>query len=156
MKPRAVRSPLDLSVVRRSSRLIDNPLPSYIVYASDEEREYAFSKAVEIERGLKPWFPEFCEVHDSNLMRLVGFGYQIWVFLLIFAEKNLPKTDETILPVDEDGYETSTKHLAEKTGLSAGWRGFSIDHKFVDEDALVSQLTDSTTFKVILLFRNEV
>lgn len=52
--------------------------------------------------------------------------------------------------VDEEGEEFPTKYLALKTGLSGGWRGFAIDHELVDGDALVFQLTDRTTFKVIL------
>ncbi|KAK6916466.1 B3 DNA binding domain [Dillenia turbinata] len=174
MKPRALRSPVDISAVRRSSRLVDKPLPSYKdeptepvgrprkfgyvskyrdlsnrVYASDEEREYAFSKAVEVEQGLEPGFPSF--VKPMTQSHVTG-GF--WLGLPTdFCRKNLPKRDETIMLVDEDGYETPTKYLAQKTGLSAGWRGFSIDHKLVDGDALVFQLIDRTTFKVIPLFR---
>lgn len=51
--------------------------------------------------------------------------------------------------VDEDDNEFQTKYLADKTGLSGGWRGFSIDHQLVDGDALVFQLTKPTEFKVI-------
>ena len=51
--------------------------------------------------------------------------------------------------VDEDENEFQTKYLAEKTGLSGGWRGFSIDHQLVDGDTLVFQLTKPTEFKVI-------
>lgn len=50
--------------------------------------------------------------------------------------------------VDEDGQESLTKYLAEKTGLSGGWRGFAIDHRLVDGDALVFQLIKPTEFKV--------
>lgn len=50
--------------------------------------------------------------------------------------------------VDEDEDEFPTKYLAEKNGLSGGWRGFSIDHELVDGDALVFQLINPTTFKV--------
>lgn len=50
--------------------------------------------------------------------------------------------------VDEEGDEFETKYLAEKTGLSGGWRGFAIYHELVDGDALVFQLVSRTEFKV--------
>jgi hypothetical protein len=49
---------------------------------------------------------------------------------------------------DEDGDEFPTKYLADKTGLSGGWRGFSIDHELEDGDALVFQLINPAKFKV--------
>lgn len=38
----------------------------------------------------------------------------------------------------------------DKTGLSGGWRGFSIAHKLLEGDALVFQLIKPCKFKVIL------
>lgn len=61
----------------------------------------------------------------------------------------LPKKDATITLKDENGEEHDTTFLAYKKGLSAGWRGFSIYHELVDGDALVFQLVEPTTFKVI-------
>lgn len=52
--------------------------------------------------------------------------------------------------VDENEDESESKYLTQKNGLSGGWRGFAIDHELVDGDALVFQLTDPTTFKVII------
>lgn len=43
---------------------------------------------------------------------------------------------------------SETKYLAHKSGLSAGWRGFAIEHELVDGDALIFQLTEPTSFKV--------
>ncbi|GAB4853960.1 hypothetical protein Ancab_018168 [Ancistrocladus abbreviatus] len=65
-----------------------------------------------------------------------------------FCKTHLPKHDGTITLVDEDGNEWETKYLAGKTGLSGGWRGFSIDHQLVDGDALIFQLVKPATFKV--------
>lgn len=62
---------------------------------------------------------------------------------------HLPKHDEMISLVDEDGNESPVKYLAEKTGLSGGWRGFAIDHELVDGDALVFQLIKPTKFQVL-------
>jgi hypothetical protein len=52
--------------------------------------------------------------------------------------------------IDEDGEEYPTTYLAQKTGLSAGWRGFSIAHNLVDGDALIFELVKRTAFKVII------
>lgn len=65
-----------------------------------------------------------------------------------FCKEHLPDEDEMITLVDEDEDEFPTKYLAEKNGLSGGWRGFAIDHELVDGDALVFQLINPTTFKV--------
>nr|DAD41237.1 TPA_asm: hypothetical protein HUJ06_015560 [Nelumbo nucifera] len=67
-----------------------------------------------------------------------------------FCKMNLPKRDETIILEDENGEEHPTTFLAQKTGLSAGWRGFAISHELVDGDALVFQLVKRTTFKVLV------
>lgn len=60
----------------------------------------------------------------------------------------MPKHDETVVLVDEDDQEFSTKYLVHKFGLSAGWRGFSISHKLLEGDALVFQLIKNWKFKV--------
>ncbi|KAL5714193.1 hypothetical protein ACHQM5_016187 [Ranunculus cassubicifolius] len=66
-----------------------------------------------------------------------------------FCKSNLPKTDETITLVNENGDEFPTTYLVKKSGLSAGWRGFSIAHKLVHGDALVFELIKPTDFKVV-------
>ena len=51
---------------------------------------------------------------------------------------------------DEEGDEYPTVFLARKTGLSGGWKRFSVAHNLVDGDALVFQLIRPTKFKVII------
>jgi hypothetical protein len=53
--------------------------------------------------------------------------------------------------VDQNEDETQTYYLHLKTGLSAGWRKFSLDHKLVDGDCLVFELIKRNTFKVLRL-----
>lgn len=60
----------------------------------------------------------------------------------------MPKRDEMMTLVDEEDEESMVKYLAEKNGLSGGWRGFAIDHQLVDGDAVVFQLITRTMFKV--------
>ncbi|CAA6665245.1 unnamed protein product [Spirodela intermedia] len=47
--------------------------------------------------------------------------------------------------------ESSTLYLAEKNGLSAGWRGFAISHELVDGDAVIFELVSRATFKVHII-----
>ncbi|KAF7129982.1 hypothetical protein RHSIM_Rhsim10G0005900 [Rhododendron simsii] len=161
VKPKVPRQPVDLSAVRRSSRVADKPPTSYKeepieplgrarrsysfnrtnlanrVYASAEGRAYAIDRAEALQSGLESKFPSF------------GLPVQ-------FCEKHLPSHDEFIALLDEDDNESPTKYLADKRGLSAGWRGFAIDHELVDGDALVFQLIEPTKFKVYIIRVNQV
>ncbi|KAH0764502.1 hypothetical protein KY285_000373 [Solanum tuberosum] len=71
-----------------------------------------------------------------------------------FCISHLPKHDANIILVDEDGDEFSTKYLIGKSGLSGGWRGFSIAHNLVENDVLVFQLIETCKFKVHILREN--
>ncbi|KAK6916467.1 B3 DNA binding domain [Dillenia turbinata] len=117
------------------------------VYASDEARLRAKKKADELQSILRSEFPSV--VKPMKQSHVTG-GF--WLgFPLPFCRKHLPKHDEEIKLVDEDGHEWMTKYLSAKSGLSSGWRRFSIDHKLVDGDALVFQLIKPTTFKVHII-----
>uniref|UniRef100_A0A1D1Y4V5 B3 domain-containing protein Os06g0194400 n=1 Tax=Anthurium amnicola TaxID=1678845 RepID=A0A1D1Y4V5_9ARAE len=117
------------------------------VYASDEAREYAEEKAIALQSQLASKFP--------NLIKLMLQSHVTGGFWLglpkQFCVKHLPRKDTRMTLVDEDGKQSPTLYLAEKTGLSAGWRGFSIDHGLVDGDALVFELVTPTKFKVYII-----
>ncbi|MED6218720.1 hypothetical protein PIB30_029169 [Stylosanthes scabra] len=164
-------------VVRRSSRVANMPAPVYKevvidrvvisrsrrsgssygryrdyskrVYASDEAREEALEKADKIQSDLQSesGHPSFIK---SMLQSHVTGGF--WLGLSVqFCKMHLPKRDETLTLIDEDGDEYETLYLARKTGLSAGWRGFAIAHNLVDGDALVFELINRNTFKVYIV-----
>ncbi|CAO2142568.1 unnamed protein product [Urochloa humidicola] len=117
------------------------------VYATDEERCHATTKAEELEEELGTRFPLF--VKPMTQSHVTG-GF--WLGLPTpFCRKHLPKCDETITLLDEEDDESDTLYLARKMGLSAGWRGFAIDHKLVDGDCLVFQLIERTKFKVYII-----
>nr|XP_009403573.1 PREDICTED: B3 domain-containing protein Os06g0194400-like isoform X2 [Musa acuminata subsp. malaccensis] len=162
-----------LTPVRRSVRVASLPEPNYRevasdfvdrprrvlkrrglddrVYASDEAREYAQTKAEEIEAGLDPKFPSFVK---SMLQSHTTGGF--WLGLpIIFCNKHLPKRGATITLIDENGDESDTTYLAHKRGLSGGWKGFSINHELVHGDAVVFQLIKTTTFKVYIIRASE-
>lgn len=117
------------------------------VYATDDERAYAISKAEELEQELGSTLPIF--IKPMTQSHVTG-GF--WLGLPTgFCRKYLPKRDETITLVDEEDEESDTLFLAPKAGLSAGWRGFAIQHKLVDGDCLVFQLIKRTKFKVYII-----
>jgi hypothetical protein len=55
---------------------------------------------------------------------------------------------------DEDGHNCDIKYLGTKQALSAGWRGFAIDHGIKVGDVAVFQLVSSTTFKASVSLYN--
>ncbi|XP_020591264.1 B3 domain-containing protein Os06g0194400-like [Phalaenopsis equestris] len=117
------------------------------VYASDEAREYATEKALELQSQLDPTHPSFVK---PMLISHVTGGF--WLGLSKqFCTSHLPNRDTWFTLIDEDDEETQTLYLAPKTGLSAGWRGFSIAHELVDGDALVFHLIKPTAFKVYII-----
>lgn len=172
VKPKVPKQPLDPSVVRRSSRVAVMPPRSYKevpveamgkprsyqrrdllnrVYAGDEERQYAIQRAEDLQSGLDQDLPSFIK---PMLQSHVTGGF--WLGLpQHFCKTNLPNRDVTINLVDEDDQVSETKYLAHKSGLSAGWRGFAIEHELVDGDALVFQLSEPTSFKVYIIRAND-
>ena len=49
---------------------------------------------------------------------------------------------------DENGTEYGAIYIGKRAGLSGGWRGFALDHKLDDGDALVFELIEPARFKV--------
>eukprot|EP00268_Persea_americana_P004421 TRINITY_DN11400_c1_g3_i4.p1 TRINITY_DN11400_c1_g3~~TRINITY_DN11400_c1_g3_i4.p1 ORF type:complete len:221 (-),score=48.02 TRINITY_DN11400_c1_g3_i4:402-1064(-) len=169
-KPRTPRKEMIEVEVRRSSRVAKRPAPDYKetvvyferprsykrrdllnrVYASDKARFHAIERANEVQSNLESEFPSF---KKPMLISHVTGGF--WLGLPVqFCKSYLPVCDDTVTLVDEDGDEYQTVYLAQKTGLSGGWRGFSLARDLVDGDALVFQLVKNTTFKVYIVRAN--
>lgn len=68
-----------------------------------------------------------------------------------FCRDHLPKSTVDVLLVDEEGIEYEALFIGKRTGLSGGWRGFALDHKLDDGDALVFELVKPTKFKVYIV-----
>ncbi|KAL9275914.1 B3 domain-containing protein [Drosera capensis] len=68
-----------------------------------------------------------------------------------FCRDNMPRKDELVTLVDEEGDEYPTMWLQRKTGLSGGWRGFSLAHGLVDGDAVVFQVIKHGVLKVYII-----
>ncbi|XP_010922411.1 B3 domain-containing protein Os06g0194400 isoform X1 [Elaeis guineensis] len=134
-------------IVERPRRSFKRRCLADRVYASDEARLYAQTKAEELESQLDPKFPTFVK---PMLQSHVTGGF--WLGLpRHFCTKHLPRKDTMMTLVDENGDEFKSLYLAPKNGLSGGWRGFSIYHELVDGDALIFQLIKPTTFKVYII-----
>lgn len=65
-----------------------------------------------------------------------------------FCCDHLLKQDTMIVLEDENGEEFETKYLAEKVGLSGGWRGFSMSHKLLEGDIVIFHVVTPSRFKV--------
>ncbi|XP_017226027.1 B3 domain-containing protein Os01g0234100 [Daucus carota subsp. sativus] len=116
----------------------------------DGEKSSPMDRALEIQANLASKFPSFVK---NMLPSHVAGGF--WLGLpKKFSEMHLPKHDKTVVLVDETELEHETKYLAEKTGLSGGWRGFSIAHKLKEKDVLVFHLIQECKFKVYIVRAN--
>ncbi|KAL1801893.1 hypothetical protein ACET3Z_030540 [Daucus carota] len=116
----------------------------------DGEKSSPMDRALEIQANLASKFPSFVK---NMLPSHVAGGF--WLGLpKKFSEMHLPKHDKTVVLVDETELEHETKFLAEKTGLSGGWRGFSIAHKLKEKDVLVFHLIQECKFKVYIVRAN--
>lgn len=171
VKPRALKETMFIEV-RRSSRVSNGPKPDYREvevdlslgrrsysrstlfarkYASDAARMEAANKAESLMKGLPSDNASFVK---PMLQSHVTGGF--WLGLpSMFCKAYLPMRDDMIVLEDEKGEEWETVYLANKTGLSGGWRGFSLDHGLVDGDALVFELVEPRRFKVHIIRASE-
>ncbi|KAK4424190.1 B3 domain-containing protein [Sesamum alatum] len=107
----------------------------------------AMEQAKEVQANLSPHFPSFSKV---MLRSHVSGGF--WLGLpKKFCHCHLPKNDETMVLVNENEDEYHAKYLVHKTGLSGGWRGFSVAHKLLESDVVVFQLIEPRKFKLYIV-----
>lgn len=112
---------------------------------------YAFDRAEKLQSSLDSEYASFTK---PMLQSHVTGGF--WLGLpLPFCKAHMPKRDVIMTLVDEEEEESQAKYLAQKNGLSGGWRGFAIDHQLVDGDAVVFHLIARTTFKVYIIRVND-
>ncbi|CAD6219945.1 unnamed protein product [Miscanthus lutarioriparius] len=122
----------------------------HISVSVDENRESAMARAEEIQSNLPAEHPSFIK-HMLRSHVIKGF----WLGLpKHFCDKHLPNRDVVIVLEDENGEDHDTTYLGYKQGLSAGWRGFAIDHGIKVGDVVVFELVKSTKFKVYIVRAN--
>ncbi|PQP94520.1 B3 domain-containing protein [Prunus yedoensis var. nudiflora] len=120
------------------------------LYDTSQAQSSVLERAQEVEVSLDPKFPSLLKV---MLPSHVTGGF--WLGLpKKFCCEHLPKQDIMIVLEDENGEEFETKYLADKVGLSGGWRGFSIAHKLLEGDVIVFHLVNPSKFKVYIVRSN--
>ncbi|PKI50119.1 B3 domain-containing protein Os01g0234100-like isoform X2 [Punica granatum] len=114
-------------------------------------RTAVWLKAEEVRSNLDPNFPSFIKV----LVRShVGSCFFLG-FPSPFGKAYLPQTDTAIIVEDEQGKQYEVKYIGQKTGLSAGWRQFSVDHNLLEGDVLVFQLVEASKLKVHIIRKSD-
>ncbi|XP_009778971.1 B3 domain-containing protein At5g42700-like isoform X3 [Nicotiana sylvestris] len=107
-------------------------------------------RAEEVQSRLSTKYPSFMKpMIRSNVT--AGFWLSLPRF---FCQLHLPRHDTTVTLVDESQEEYKTKYLAERNGLSGGWRGFSLAHNLVEGDVLGFQLFRFCKLKVYIVRAN--
>ncbi|GKF08856.1 B3 DNA binding domain-containing protein, partial [Tanacetum coccineum] len=107
----------------------------------------AIERANEIQASLPSELPSFVKLMlPSHVTRCFWLGLP-----KSFCDAHLPKDDVTVVLVGEGDQEYNTKYLDRKTGLSGGWRGFSMAHKLLAGDVLVFQLIEQWKMKVYIV-----
>ncbi|XP_048429119.1 B3 domain-containing protein Os01g0234100-like isoform X2 [Pyrus x bretschneideri] len=111
-----------------------------------------YERAKEVEATLDPKFPILLKVMlPSHVAGCFWLGLS-----KKFCFDHMPKQDKTIVLEDENGDKFGTKYLAEKVGLSGGWRGFSIARKLREGDAVIFHLVTPSKFKVYIIRSNDL
>ncbi|KAK1697360.1 hypothetical protein QYE76_014057 [Lolium multiflorum] len=67
-----------------------------------------------------------------------------------FCKDHLPPNEYKMVLEDEEGGEFDVVYIGNRTGLSGGWRGFSMHHDLEDGDSLVFELAEPDRFKVYI------
>ncbi|MCO5599512.1 hypothetical protein L7F22_053618 [Adiantum nelumboides] len=161
------RSPLkhrDLLESRRSSRIAQQPAPVY----RDIDEEYSKLRSTP-RRGAsvrQRWCTFISDQarddaadavscigtsHPSFVKRMLPSHVSscFWLGLpLSFCKAHLPKNDQYMKLVTEQGEEWESLYLARKTGLSAGWKRFAEDNELRDGDAVLFELVQDNQFNV--------
>ncbi|MED6196105.1 hypothetical protein PIB30_044165 [Stylosanthes scabra] len=141
---------IELPTFRKRSRsssswgsYIARPLHE-IKEATNEQRAQALEAAEKLQSNLQSENPSFIK----SMLRSHVYSC-FWLGLpLRFCAKHLPKTVCNMILEDEAGKEYDAVFIGNRSGLSGGWRGFALEHKLDDGDALVFELTEKTRFKV--------
>uniref|UniRef100_A0A8R7TEI7 TF-B3 domain-containing protein n=1 Tax=Triticum urartu TaxID=4572 RepID=A0A8R7TEI7_TRIUA len=119
-------------------------LPPDRVYATDEARDYAFTKAKELNNQLSSAHPSFIKpmTHSYATGSLLTIPRQ-------FKKSYLPRFDEMIFLVDEEDGEFPMPYIAQHGAIGTGWKMFAIGHNLADGDCLVFQQVQRTKFKCL-------
>lgn len=111
-----------------------------------------FIRAEEVQSSLAPEFPSFLK-----LLVRSHVASCFWMGLPTpFCKLHLPSTDAAVVLETENGELFEIKYIADKTGLSAGWRKFAVGHKLLEGDVLLFHLVEPLKFKVYIIRQNDL
>ncbi|CAA2934610.1 B3 domain-containing Os01g0234100-like [Olea europaea subsp. europaea] len=114
---------------------------------SGDTYSFAMKRAKEVRAKLDPRFPSFLKL---MLRSHVSGGF--WLHIpSSFCKLHMPKHDQTIVLEDETGKAYEVKYLADKMALSAGWKGFSIQHNLLEGDVIVFHFMPFNKIKVYIV-----
>ncbi|KAI3503095.1 hypothetical protein L1887_31531 [Cichorium endivia] len=119
---------------------------------SPVEKSPAMIRAEEIQSTLGTKHPSCIRLIVKSH---IGSGY--WMGMpQPFSKMFLPKTDSDMAIEDENGEIHHLKYIANKNGLSAGWKKFANDHKLLEGDVLIFHLVEPFKFKVYIIRANDI
>ncbi|KAL7603417.1 hypothetical protein Lser_V15G20174 [Lactuca serriola] len=91
-----------------------------------------------------------------KLMIRTNVTYGFWMGLpLPFCRSFLPKQDCIMILEDEIGEKWEVKYIANKNGLSAGWKIFVVAHDLIEGDVLVFHLIETYKLKIYIIKASE-
>ncbi|CAH1421084.1 unnamed protein product [Lactuca virosa] len=91
-----------------------------------------------------------------KLMIRTTVTYGFWMGLpLPFCRSFLPKQDCMMVLEDEIGEKWEVKYIANKNGLSAGWKIFVVAHDLIEGDVLVFHLIETYKLKIYIIKASE-
>ncbi|VVB16438.1 unnamed protein product [Arabis nemorensis] len=151
------RDDLDVDIGRTRKSRHNSSWASYIARplheckcASYEERVGALKAAEEFQSRLESQNPSFVK----SMVRSHVYSC-FWLGLpSTFCVAHLPEKTMDIVLEDENGKEYEAVYIGKRSGISGGWRGFALDHKLDDGDALIFHLVEPNRFKVYV-FRGD-
>nr|GFA33321.1 putative B3 domain-containing protein At5g58280 [Tanacetum cinerariifolium] len=144
---------IGLPNVRRRSKS-DASWTSYIARPLEECRLASYGKRVQaiksaekLQSNLQSDYPSFVK----SMLRSHVYSC-FWLGLpQRFCKAHLPKSTVSIVLEDENGNESEALFISSRTGLSAGWRAYALEHKINDGDALVFELIEQRRFKIYIV-----
>ncbi|XP_038707638.1 putative B3 domain-containing protein At5g58280 isoform X2 [Tripterygium wilfordii] len=142
---------IDIPLLRKSNRshsssFSTRPLDE-VKIASFEERKKALHAAEKIQSSLQSENPSFVK----SMVRSHVYSC-FWLGLPSqFCKEHLSNRGSEMVLEDENGNEYDAVYIGSRAGLSGGWRGFALEHKLDDGDALVFELVEPTRLKIYIV-----
>ncbi|CAL5324668.1 B3 domain-containing protein Os01g0234100-like [Camellia sinensis] len=145
-------NPVVVGHARKSMSCKRRKTATYGLHSPVQVKTPTMIRAEEVQSSLGSEFPSF-----TKLLVRSHVASCFWMGLPVpFCKLHLPRNDTTFTLEDESGEQFELKFIAEKPGLSAGWRKFAVGHKLLEGDVLIFQLVESNKFKVYIVRANDL